>query len=72
MKTLPDFRENALASLAFLRRLSAERGFPLSEGTFVSSGAITGVHEAAPGAQALLDFGAFGSVELKLVKAEAT
>jgi hypothetical protein len=30
------------------------------------------VHEAAPGAQALLDFGAFGSVELKLVKAEAT
>lgn len=72
MKTLPDFRENAVASLAFLRRLSAERGFPLSEGTFVSSGAITGVHEAAPGAQALLDFGAFGSVELKLVKAEAT
>ena len=68
-KPLEDFRENALASLAFLRRLAAERGFDLPEGTLVSSGAITGVHEAKAGAQSLLDFGPFGSFELVLVNA---
>ena len=69
-KTLADFRKGASAALAFLRDLSGKRGFPLPPGTLVSSGAITGVHEAAAGAEALLDFGPFGSFELVLVNAE--
>lgn len=69
-KTLDDFRQGALAALAFLRNLSRQRGFALPPGTLVSSGAITGVHEAAAGAEALLDFGPFGSFELVLVNAK--
>ena len=71
-KSLVDFRENALASLAFLRRLAGQRGFDLPAGTLVSSGAITGVHKACSGAQSLLDFGPFGSLELVLVNADKT
>ena len=71
-KWLPDYRESALAALAFLRALAERRGFALPEGTLVSSGAITGVHEAAAGAEALLDFGPFGSFELVLVNADRT
>lgn len=68
-KSLKDFRQSALQSLAFLRGLADQRGFRLPAGTLVSSGAITGVHEAAAGSRAMLDFGPFGSFELVLVNA---
>ncbi|KLE32491.1 hypothetical protein AAW00_13180 [Aurantiacibacter luteus] len=66
-REVEDFPRDALASLAFLRRLADERGHALPSGTFVSSGAITGVHEAGVGAGAVLDFGDLGSVALELV-----
>ncbi|MGB3167598.1 MAG: 2-keto-4-pentenoate hydratase [Alteraurantiacibacter sp.] len=69
-KSLADFRTDALAALAFLRTLANARGYPLTEGTYVSSGAITGVHEAPVGARSQLDFGALGAFELELVRAE--
>lgn len=69
-KQLADFRENALISLDFIKRLAVARGFALPEGTYISSGAITGVHEAEAGAEATLDFGHFGKFDLVLVNAE--
>ncbi len=66
-KVVANFPEDALAALAFLRRLSDERGHDLPAGTFVSSGAITGVHEASIGATATLDFADLGTIELELV-----
>ena len=59
----------ALASLQFLIDLAEMRGFDLPAGTFVSSGAITGVHEAECGARSVTSFGEFGSLAIELVSA---
>ena len=61
--------EPALDALAFLVALSQDRGFELPEGTLVSSGAITGVHEAPVGAVSTVDFGDLGRFDLKLIPA---
>lgn len=66
---LDDFRRDALDALAFLLDLNARRGYANAPGTFVSTGAITGVHEAPIGTQGVLDFGAFGTVALELTAA---
>lgn len=63
---------DALVSLAFLREHAAHYGIDLPAGTFVSSGAITGVHEAEAGAQATADFGVFGQVKLAFVAMQAS
>jgi 2-keto-4-pentenoate hydratase len=55
-----------IAALQFLIDKCRERGVPLSAGAWVSTGAITGVHEAAPGAKARADFGALGSIDVVL------
>ena len=70
-KILDNFPAAALASLSFLREVAERRGYALPAGTFVSSGAITGVHEALVGASSRLDFGDLGTVELVLSKATA-
>jgi len=70
-KHLDNFPEDALASLAFLREISARRGYDLPAGTYVSSGAITGVHEAEVGATSRIDFAELGTLELELVRATA-
>jgi len=46
----------AIESLRFLLELSARRGYPLRQGQYVSSGAITGVHSIAPGQMARMVF----------------
>ena len=69
-KDVSGFPGPALEALAFLRALAAKRGYDLPAGTYVSTGAITGVHEAAVGAQSVLDFGDLGSIELELVGVE--
>lgn len=68
-KTLTDFPKDALAAVDFLREVSARRGYSLPPGTLVSSGAITGVHDAEVGAKSRLDFGELGVLELELVAA---
>lgn len=70
-KSLGDFREGPLSALGFLRDLSKRRGRDLPAGTLVSSGAITGVHEAESGAHAVLDFGEFGRFELELISSKS-
>lgn len=68
-KRVSTFPNDALDALSFLRRLAQSRGLDLSPGTYVSSGAITGVHEAPVGARSTIDFGDFGMIELELVSA---
>ncbi len=70
-KTLTDFPADAVAAVDFLREVSARRGYSLPPGTLVSSGAITGVHDAEIGASSRLDFGELGVLELELVAATA-
>lgn len=66
---LADFASDGQKALAFLVMLSEKRGYDLPVGTYVSSGAITGVHEAPVGARSSLQFGDVGVVELELVSA---
>ena len=43
------FPDGALGSARFLFELAARRGFALRAGQWISSGAVTGVHDASPG-----------------------
>lgn len=69
--TLADIREHVAGAVDFLIAHFEQAGQPLPTGTYVSTGAITGIHEAEIGATSTLDFGPFGTVALELVKAEA-
>ena len=58
-----------LAALAFLLRHCAERGRPLRKGQWVSSGAVTGVHQIEAGQSAELSFGDFGVLRCRAIAA---
>jgi 2-keto-4-pentenoate hydratase len=60
---LPD---GPIEALQFLIDKCRERGVALRAGAWVSTGAITGVHEAAPGAKARADFGLLGAIDVVL------
>jgi 2-keto-4-pentenoate hydratase len=51
------FSSGALGSAAFLFGLMAKRGIPLQAGQWISSGAVTGIHDAAPGQRFEARFG---------------
>lgn len=57
-------------SLRFLLENCAARGLPLKKGMTVSSGAVTGVHEAAIGQIATVRFNADAEIRCRLVAAE--
>ncbi|MCC5982168.1 MAG: hypothetical protein JJU26_10670 [Oceanicaulis sp.] len=59
-----------LGALCFLVELCRVRGIALKEGDYISTGAATGVHEAAIGASSIADFGPHGQIALHLVAAE--
>ena len=54
-----------LQALRFLVGLSASRGIELPEGALISTGALTGVHDVQVDSTARLDFGPFGSFEVR-------
>ncbi len=58
-------------SVAFLLENLAARGHAILPGTWVSSGAVSGVHEIAPGSRAAAHFGDFGNIECHIVAALA-
>ncbi|MBD0427421.1 2-keto-4-pentenoate hydratase [Aquisalinus flavus] len=58
-----------IAAVAFLIPLLGRRGIRLKAGDAISSGAVTGVHQAPVGAVSRADFGAFGAIDLSLVAA---
>jgi 2-keto-4-pentenoate hydratase len=59
-------REGPIAALQFLIDKCRERGVALRAGTWVSTGAITGVHETEPGSRARIDFGPHGVIDVAL------
>lgn len=62
-------RQGALGALAFALSKCAERGRPLRAGDFISTGAITGVHDIRAGQQSRHVFEACGEVECRAVRA---
>lgn len=58
-----------LAALAFLLTHCAERGKPLRSGQWISSGAVTGVHQIEAGQSAELSFGGYGVLRCRAVPA---
>lgn len=62
-------RQGALGALAFALSKCAERGRPLRAGDYISTGAITGVHDIRSGQQSRLVFEGCGEVECRAVRA---
>jgi len=62
-------RQGALGALAFALSKCAERGRPLRAGDFISTGAITGVHDIRVGQQSRHVFEGCGEVECRGVRA---
>lgn len=58
-----------LGALAFLIELMRRRGIALRRGDLVSTGAATGVHDAAIGDDCSVDFGEIGRIDIKLTEA---
>ena len=58
-----------MAGLIFLLAHLAGRDRPLKAGQYVSSGAVTGVHDIVAGQSSKLSFGGDGSIECRAVKA---
>lgn len=66
-KNVQDLPAAVMRSRAFLCDLAKREGFALPAGTFISTGAITGVHDAKCGAISTLHFGDWGSLDIELV-----
>ena len=49
--------DGPFGAVRFLFELAASRGLPLAAGQWVSTGAVTGVHEVAVGAEVVAAFG---------------
>jgi 2-keto-4-pentenoate hydratase len=56
-----------IAALCFLIELCRKRGIELKPGDLISTGAATGVHEAAISSLSTVDFGAHGAIKLRLI-----
>ncbi len=54
----------------FLIEHAASSDIDLPVGTLISTGAITGIHDAVVGASSTLDFGEFGKLNIELVAAD--
>lgn len=66
-KEVFDLPEAVARSREFLFDLAGRVGIDLPVGTYVSTGAITGVHDAECGDRSTLDFGPRGKLEIELV-----
>jgi 2-keto-4-pentenoate hydratase len=64
------FPDGAIGAARFLFELMAARGIRLQQGQWISSGAVTGVHDAAPGQTVEARFNDQLSVRCRLVAAE--
>ena len=64
------FPDGAIGAAKFLFELMARRGIPLAPGQWISSGAVTGVHDARAGQTIEARFGADQAVSITLRAAE--
>lgn len=60
-----------LSAFAFALNKAAQRGRPLRAGEYISTGAITGVHDIRICGQARLNFGRYGEIFCRIVRATA-
>lgn len=60
----------ALESVRFLLEHGARRGRPLTAGTLISTGAVTGVHRVGIGDEAVCRFDGVGEIRCRTVKAQ--
>lgn len=65
------FPDGPIGSVRFLLENLAERGIPLAAGAWISSGAVTGVHEVRVGQHVVADFGSLGLLECHIMSQEA-
>ncbi len=65
-KVLENAFAGALSAREFCLENAKQRGIEMPAGTLISSGAITGVHEAQVGARSVISFGPLGQIELEL------
>ena len=63
------FPDGALGSARFLFELLAGRGISLERGQWISTGAVTGVHEASPGQTVEARFGGRYRLSCQFVEA---
>jgi 2-keto-4-pentenoate hydratase len=59
--------DGPVGAVRYLLETAAERGFPLTAGMYISSGAVTGVHSAAVAAHATATFGGVVDLSCRLV-----
>jgi 2-keto-4-pentenoate hydratase len=64
------FANGAIGSAKFLFELMAERGIELRPGQWISSGAVTGVHDVKPGERIEVRFDRWYEIDCKAVAAE--
>lgn len=69
-RVLAGLSEQATPALQFCLDHAARQGRTLPPGALVSTGAITGIHEAIIGAHSKISFGKFGDLHLQLTQAE--
>ncbi|MFL6734416.1 MAG: 2-keto-4-pentenoate hydratase [Sphingomicrobium sp.] len=67
--TASSFPDGAFGAAKFLLELLARRGIALQPGQWISSGAVSGVHDARPGQLVEADFGGRLQVSCRLVAA---
>jgi len=67
-KSAATMLDGPLGAVRFLLRNLASRGIEVAPGTWVSSGAVTGVHEIAPGQTFRAEFAGVGDVECVIAK----
>ena len=60
------FPDGAIGAARFLFELAAQRGIALEPGQWISSGAVTGVHEGVPGQRVQSNFGDAHRVSCRL------
>lgn len=70
--TKTSIEDDALNALEFLIELSSSRGIDLPAGTFVTCGALSGIHETEPGDLACVSFEGFGTLNIEFAKRQPT
>ncbi|MGH8499349.1 MAG: hypothetical protein ACRERV_11175, partial [Methylococcales bacterium] len=58
-----------LAALVFALNRCARRGFALKQGSFVTTGAATGIHDIQVGQKARIEFGPWGAIDCHAITA---
>lgn len=66
-KAVLDLPAAVMRARDFLFDLAEREGFDIPAGTYISTGAITGVHDAACGDHSTLYFGPWGALDIELV-----